>query len=88
MENKQTINNQVYNTGIKWKTIAIIFIILFILETLLFGYLLMIGNKSLELENSCAYNICGEYEAYYYDVYEGVCYCLTDNEIEHEVYIG
>ena len=70
-----------------WKTIAIIFIVLFILETILIIYSFNLGVGMIERENDCAYNICADYETYYYDDYEQLCYCFIDGEIEHQEYI-
>lgn len=62
-----------------WKIIAIIFIILFILETILFITLFAIGTKIINDENECSINICGNLDeavSYDYDDYDKICYCL------------
>lgn len=57
----------------KWKTIAIIFIILFISENLLIGFFYYLEVKEIEETNNCYYNICEEYpEAEYLD---DICFC-------------
>ncbi len=57
----------------KWKPIAIIFIILFVVENLF----LLMGYVSLSIEedkiNECYYDICGEYPDADYS--SDVCYC-------------
>ncbi len=75
-----------------WKVLAIVFIILFILETLLLSWLYGIGTDIIEKENICAYNICGddlEIETYYYFEYEEVCECYdADENIIKSEYLG
>ena len=73
-----------------WKTIAIIFICLFILETLTIIWLWSLGIEVIENQNECAYNICevGEvYDAYAYDEYSKICYCYNDGEVEYQKYM-
>jgi len=70
-----------------WKVTAIIFIVLFILESLLIGWAYNYGTESIENETECSYNICDGYDSYYFDDYENVCYCYIDGEIEHQEYI-
>ncbi|KKM88832.1 hypothetical protein LCGC14_1254880, partial [marine sediment metagenome] len=41
-----------------WKVTAIIFIILFILETVFFIGILSIGFSEIDKENQCIYNVC------------------------------
>lgn len=69
--------------GSYWRTIAIIAMVLFVLETLLLVWLFSAGAKSIENENICAVNICGDdkYTAYYYDDYTEVCSCFEGNDI-------
>ena len=65
-----------------WKTIAIIFIVLFVLETLFFILVLSVGKSMVNNENECSINICGEVEnatSYQYDDYEQMCYCVDAN---------
>jgi hypothetical protein len=72
-----------------WKITAIIFIILFILETVcvlgFFKWAWDYSNKDYEKEYTCIYNTCGDAEAYQY--YEGVCECYTNGEIIKSEYI-
>jgi len=74
-----------------WKTIAIIFIILFILETILFIWLLSVGTSMVNKEAECSINICGEIGdavSYYYDDYEQICSCLdADGETVKQQFI-
>jgi len=70
-----------------WKIIAIIFIVLFALETLLGIWVIGLGTQVIENENDCAYNICSDYETYYYDNYEQMCYCYNNHEVEYQEYI-
>lgn len=73
-----------------WKTLAIIFIILFVLETAFIIWMISIGLKEINIESECIVNICGsdEYDAYYYDTYEEICYCYKDHEVTHQEFMG
>jgi len=56
-----------------WKIIAIIFIILFTIETLWISYGLYLIQKEEAQVNECYYNICSDYpEA---QVQNNVCFC-------------
>lgn len=61
----------------KWKTIAIIFIILFVLETLIVGIVFGIGNDIIEKERKCAYEVCEGSDFYKYDMNKEACYCYN-----------
>lgn len=72
-----------------WKVLAIVFMSLVVIETLLFGWLIAIGNKSFEKETECS-TICfndDSYDAYQYDYYKNICYCFTDNEVVYTKFI-
>ena len=71
----------------KWKITAIIFITLFILETIFLVWAISYGTGILEKETECSINICADYEAFYFDDTENVCYCYLDNEIAHQEYV-
>ncbi|KKK86218.1 hypothetical protein LCGC14_2765450 [marine sediment metagenome] len=71
----------------KWKTIAIIFIILFILETILFLYLIKLGIDVEKEEVICAIQICSEYDSYYYDSIKQVCSCYINGEVKYQKYL-
>lgn len=69
----------------KWKVVAIIFIILFFLET---GFIIYAINIALEEEkdiNLCYYTICNDYQDAWYE--NGVCYCY-ENDILGNLQIG
>ena len=68
-----------------WKVTAIIFIILFIAETLLFGFILKIGFDDLQKEEKCAIEICNDYDSYTY--YSNVCSCFSEGEMQLTKYI-
>ena len=70
-----------------WKVTAIIFIILFTIETTGLILLLNVGINSVEAENECAYNICEDYSTYQYDYVDNVCYCFEDNEVVKTSYM-
>ena len=71
----------------KWKKIGIIFIILFVIETIGLIYLFSAGTDMVEKENECAVNICREYNTYYYDMYEEMCYCYENHEVVYSEYM-
>ncbi len=77
--------------GNHWKTIAIIFIVLFVLETLILIWAISAGTSMINNENECSINICGEVEnavSYYYDEYEQICYCMdVDGETVKQQFI-
>lgn len=72
-----------------WKVTAIIFIILFILETILFGTIIKLGVDEFNRESECSVNVCGAsyYDAFYYDSYEQMCYCYWDGEVTHQEFL-
>ena len=71
----------------KWKLIAWIFIILFVLSVLVIAWAYNAGTEMIENENTCSVNICANYDAYFYDDYEEICYCYTGDEISYSEYI-
>jgi len=71
-----------------WKTIGIVFIALFVIETLLISWVVIEGNQSIEKETECAVNICSEADSYYFDYYEEVCYCYQENELYYMEYMN
>ena len=74
-----------------WKVTAIIFIVLFVLETFFFIWIMNLGFESIDQENQCIYNVCdSERDAsfIYYDV-EEVCECYNNfGELTHSEYLG
>ena len=72
-----------------WKVTAIIFILLFILQTALVVFFINLGMTMVENESECSVNICGDdkYDSYFYDDYEKICYCYTDGEITHQEFM-
>lgn len=65
-----------------WKVLAIIFMILFILETAFVMWGVSIVNEEEEMKNRCYYEICEDYpEAFYY---ENTCECFDMNEETYE----
>ena len=89
----QTLSLKVKEEGDKlrmanlWKTTAIIFIILFLIETIGVIFLFQLGMETIEKENECAYNICNEYDSYAFDSYNNMCYCYENHEIVYEQFI-
>ena len=57
-----------------WKTIAIIFIILFVLGSSFIIYSLVDYNKEIDKANTCWYDICSEYPEAYYELDVCTCY--------------
>lgn len=71
----------------KWKVTAIIFIILFVLETGVLIWAWKVGTQTIDNENECSYNICSDYPSYFYDSYTKICYCYEDGLVVHQEYI-
>ena len=65
-----------------WKTIAIVFIVLFAIETLIFGAVWNLGNRIIEQEEACIYDICSDsrFTAFTYDEINEVCYCYEGED--------
>jgi len=70
-----------------WKITAIIFIILFVVISLIFIALINYSLNVIEDENECSINICSEYESFYFDYSTNVCYCYNDKEIVYQEFI-
>lgn len=74
-----------------WKTIAIVFITLFVLQSLLGIFLIVIGELDYQKETECAINVCDQLNdstSYVYDYYEHICYCYNaDDEIIKQEFI-
>lgn len=77
--------------GNPWKVIAIIFIILFVLVTAAFSYLVWLGDSIMKAEQTCKIDVCfnmDEATSYEFDSYDNMCYCFNDKaEIIHSQYI-
>lgn len=58
---------------INWKIVAIIFIVLFVVETLFWIWSTAIYNSELDKNNECLYDICGDYVDAWYE--EDICTC-------------
>ena len=58
---------------VNWKVIAIVFIVLFALETLFVVWTTVSYTNELNKMNECLYDICGEYPDGWYE--EDVCTC-------------
>ena len=73
-----------------WKTTAIIFIILFILETTFLVWVIVIGEKSIDKENECIFNVCSEGDSFSYDSVNEYCYCYKLGEKDYYLikYLG
>lgn len=71
-----------------WKTLAILFIILFTLETVIVIGLYKIGAAVINNETKCANEICmnGDYDSYTYQ--DNTCICYKDDEVAYTKYMG
>lgn len=73
----------------RWRVIAIIFIVLFLVQTAGAVWIVYQARQAVNDEYTCAVNICGgENEAYYFDYPNEICYCFENNEITNSVYLG
>jgi regulatory protein YycI of two-component signal transduction system YycFG len=73
----------------KWKTIAIIFIILFVVETFL---VILIYNKGVSMQDNrlkCSNEVCFNIDAsaFIYDDYTNECTCYNGEEIIQRTYL-
>ena len=68
-----------------WKVIAIIFITLFVLETIAVGFLFYLGVSEINKENECAINVCSDADAYTYEL--GLCECYVNHEVTKQKYL-
>jgi len=71
-----------------WKVTAIIFIILFIVETMFVYWAWTLGTDMIEQENTCSKNICSNYESFIYDEYGETCYCYVGDELVYQEFLG
>ena len=63
----------------KWKFIAMLFIILFVIENLILLFAFQSINREQQNANLCEYRIC---EGYFdYEFSDGVCYCYEYNNV-------
>jgi len=58
-----------------WKTVAIIFMLLFFLETGYFAYVKYSYNQEIEKTNICYYDICAENPGA--ELINNVCFCYN-----------
>lgn len=73
----------------KWKAIAIIFIVLFFLETSFLVWASVTGMNDMTRENECILDVCGESHAYQYYPDIKTCYCYDEyGERVKEKYLG
>jgi hypothetical protein len=72
-----------------WKTVGIIFMVLLIIETIGFIWLLNLGLDVEQKRNDCIYNVCAEYDVFSYEDLTEICTCYdTTGEIAIERYVG
>jgi len=69
-----------------WKILAIVFIALFVFETLFIIWGIVGGDRRINNEIECEIDICGNanYDAYYYDAYYEICYCYKNRELVYQ----
>ena len=80
-----------------WKGIAIVFIILFIIQTSLWIWATNLVLNDLEKEEQCIINVCGynyateqwmdKYDGYSFDEDISTCYCYEEDYISKQEYI-
>lgn len=63
-----------------WMIVAIIFIVLFAVETISVLYLLNVGMNQIEMESLCSNFVCAEggYASFTYDTNTDVCACYDE----------
>jgi len=72
-----------------WKTLAIIFISLFVLETIGIIFLINLGNSTIDKKNECIAECMnfGEDATYSFNMYDNICECYIGNELAKTKYI-
>ena len=71
-----------------WKVATIILILTNVLTILFLGWAWSYGTELINNENECGVNICRDYDSYYYDDYDNICYCYKNQEIVYQEFIG
>lgn len=64
-----------------WKTAAVIFGIILLIESLLIGAVVYRGWKMVIAEEECQVNVCKSFESYYYHPTDNTCHCYEGNEL-------
>ena len=64
-----------------WKIVAIIFIIISVLLSLLMVYSWHLGGEIMRNEAKCGGVICDGYDAYNYQANTGMCFCYIAGEV-------
>ncbi len=72
----------------KWKTFALIFLVLLILETAFVVWMFQIGSEELEKEDICSWDICGDDKYDSIQIAGNTCYCYTDGVVTHQEDFG
>jgi hypothetical protein len=72
-----------------WKVLAIVFIILFLIETAGIAMVIQYGITSLNNEAECSVNICENhnYTSYQFDDTTNTCYCFDNGEMVYKEFI-
>jgi len=68
-----------------WKIAAVIFIVLFVLETLFLAWAFSVSRDEIEKERKCAYDVCQEYNTYSYDSDTNLCECWDESIISEKI---
>ena len=71
-----------------WKTLAIVFMILFVLETSLIIFVYNLGTKQIDNRTKCSNEVCfnAKASAFVYDDSTSTCSCYEgDNIIKQEI---
>lgn len=70
----------------KWKTVAIVFIVLFALETSFIVWAFNLGVESENKELECANEICfnKNSSSYMFDSYTDTCQCFDNSKLTYQ----
>ena len=68
-----------------WKVLAIVFMSICLLQTLLITWAWTSGNEIINNEIECANVICfnDDYDSFFYEASTDICYCYRYGEIVH-----
>jgi len=73
---------------INWKFIAFMLVLLFIAEGFLYLWLQTIDTIPELYDKKCRVDICGDYERYFFNMNDRLCWCFGDETSHYERIIG
>ena len=68
--------------------VCIFLVVVIVLETALFIYLISLGDRLEKMETDCSSNICANYTSYSFSDSSEVCYCYSDGMVKYQQALG